>query len=122
MRSCELCKEEQSEVWVVDGKFYCNECKYVPEQYKKSHTLDGLYNFVDFNTTGKPISFNSKGQWKRHLKKLGMTDDFDQKKDGSRLLKPERRREERVEMFKKEIRQEMKDRGVYDSRKLFIRK
>jgi hypothetical protein len=34
-----------------------------------------MYNFVDFNTTGKPVVINSKTQWEKHLKKTGLHDD-----------------------------------------------
>lgn len=35
----------------------------------------GLYDFVDTNTTGKPVRIHSKRQWNDHLKRLGMNDD-----------------------------------------------
>lgn len=34
-----------------------------------------MYDFVDFNTTGKPVVINSKTQWRNHLKKVGLNDD-----------------------------------------------
>jgi hypothetical protein len=34
-----------------------------------------MYNFVDFNTTGKPVVINSKTQWREHLKRTGLNDD-----------------------------------------------
>jgi DNA-directed RNA polymerase subunit RPC12/RpoP len=34
-----------------------------------------MYNFVDFNTTGKPVVINSKTQWRNHLKAHGLNDD-----------------------------------------------
>ena len=39
---------------------------------------DRLYNFIDYNTTGRPVVINSKGQWKRHLKQHGLHDDISQ--------------------------------------------
>lgn len=39
---------------------------------------DKLWEFTDVNTTGKPVQINSKGQWQRHLKKLGLNDDVKQ--------------------------------------------
>ena len=53
-------------------------CKCKEEQFRIQTTPDRLYNFVDFHTTGKPVVIHSKRQWKRHLKKLGMTDDIKQ--------------------------------------------
>lgn len=35
----------------------------------------GLYDFVETNTTGKPLRFHTKRQWKDHLKKHGLNDD-----------------------------------------------
>jgi putative FmdB family regulatory protein len=34
-----------------------------------------MYNFVDHNTTGKPVVINSKTQWRNHLKAHGLNDD-----------------------------------------------
>lgn len=34
-----------------------------------------MYNFVDLNTTGKPVVINSKTQWRNHLKLHGLNDD-----------------------------------------------
>lgn len=34
-----------------------------------------MYNFVDFNTTGRPVPINSKTQWRNHLKAHGLNDD-----------------------------------------------
>lgn len=33
------------------------------------------YDFIDYNTTGKPVQINSKRQWNRHLKEHGLHDD-----------------------------------------------
>ncbi len=38
--------------------------------------LSGLYDFVDRHVTGIPTRIRSKHQWKDHLKRHGMTDDF----------------------------------------------
>lgn len=35
-----------------------------------------MYNFVDHNTTGKPVVINGRTQWKEHLKKHGLHDDI----------------------------------------------
>jgi hypothetical protein len=34
-----------------------------------------MYNFVDYNTTGRPVVINSKTQWRNHLKAHGLNDD-----------------------------------------------
>lgn len=34
----------------------------------------GLYDFVDYKTTTKPIKFNTKRQWKEHLKRIGQVE------------------------------------------------
>lgn len=31
----------------------------------------GLYDFVDFKTTGRPVVINSKREWRDHLKRVG---------------------------------------------------
>lgn len=67
---------------------------------------DLAYNFVDVNTTGKPIQFSSKGQWKRHLKSLGLTDDIPQKAPNPgelKQLRSEKTKEERIADHKKVI-------------------
>ena len=46
---------------------------------------DKLYEFTDVNTTGKPIQFSSKGQWQRHLKRLGLHDDVKQHRSAEEI-------------------------------------
>lgn len=33
------------------------------------------YDFIDYNTTGKPVQINNKRQWQQHLKSHGLNDD-----------------------------------------------
>ena len=75
---------------------------------------DLAYNFVDTNTTGRPLQFTSKGQWKKHLKGLGLTDDFPQsvpKRNDLKLLKNEPSKAERVEGHKKVIETVLREGG-----------
>lgn len=47
------------------------------------------YDFVDFNTTGKPVKINSKRQWQQHLKQHGLHDDVpNDYKTMSKQIKP----------------------------------
>ena len=72
---CDGCFREVSIYYVSDGKKYCEVC-YVPET--PSRSFDRLYQFVDYNTTGKPVEIRSKSQWQKHLKKHGLHDDIKQ--------------------------------------------
>lgn len=72
MKKCTGCGIDVLTYWVNDYKPFCFDC-YVPERPKS--TFDKLYEFVDYNTTGKPVVIESKSQWRRHLKKLGLHDD-----------------------------------------------
>lgn len=68
---------------------------------------DLLYNFIDVDTTGKPIQFNTKGQWKKHLKSRGLTDDIPQSAPRMEDLKPMR-----SEKTKEQKRKEYKEVAV----------
>ena len=72
---CDGCSKDVAIYYVANGGKYCEGC-YVPE--KPSQTFDKLYNFVDYNTTGKPVEIRSKSQWRSHLKKHGLHDDIRQ--------------------------------------------
>ena len=72
---CDGCFRDVMTYYVVEGKKYCEVC-YIPE--KPNQTFDRLYNFIDVNTTGKPVEIRSKSQWRSHLKKLGLHDDIKQ--------------------------------------------
>lgn len=69
----------------------------------------GMYSFVDYNTTGKPVVINSKTQWKNHIKKYGLIDDIKNdpltKSDIENIQRKELRKKEdnRKEIKKKVI-------------------
>lgn len=47
------------------------------------------YDFLDYNTTGKPVKINNKKQWQQHLKKHGLNDDVpNDPKEMARQIKP----------------------------------
>lgn len=56
-----------------------------------------MYNFVDFNTTGKPVVINSKTQWRNHLKSHGLNDDI----KNDKLTKSDIESIQRLEVNKK---------------------
>lgn len=67
-------------------------------------TKDKLFEFVDYNTTGKPVVINSKGQWKKHLKSLGMHDDVKDLRVGEKPdVKPKKMTTAERADLKKEI-------------------
>jgi len=75
---------------------------------------DLAYNFIDTNTTGRPIQITSKGQWKKHLKKLGLTDDFSQavpKHSELKQIRKQESKESRIEGHKKVIETVLRDSG-----------
>jgi putative FmdB family regulatory protein len=89
------------------------------------------YDFVDFNTTGKPVHIKSKRQWQQHLKSHGLHDDVpntpikrDQLKEGMvNVDKAKMKRETREAIvkavkdkkFKSEIKQKIK-KDLYEAR------
>lgn len=47
------------------------------------------YDFIDYNTTGKPVLIRSKKEWNNHLKKYGLNDDVpNDPKEMARQIKP----------------------------------
>jgi len=89
---CSKCGAEiKSVVYKHNGNMLCKVC-FSKVRIRKSPglksfltTKDRLYNFVDVNTTGKPIQFTSKRQWQKHLKKLGLNDDVKQSRSSSEV-------------------------------------
>jgi len=76
---------------------------------------DRAYNFIDNATTAKPIHITSKGQWKKHLKGLGLTDDIPQAppKHGSlKQVKNEPSKADRIEGHKKNIEGILREKGA----------
>lgn len=58
-------------------------CPLEPREAGFQTFKDQLYNFTDYHSTGKPIVIHSKKQWKSHLKKNGLTDNFTRTKGGA---------------------------------------
>lgn len=89
---CSDCEEIQEVVHSMNDtpRIYCQNCDAICYKLLSlPHThKDRLYSFVDVDTTGKPIQFNSKGQWKSHLKSKGLTDDIPQSAPKMNELKP----------------------------------
>lgn len=55
--------------------------------------MDGgkaVYDFVDFNTTGKPVSINSKRQWNDHLKRNNLIEAPNKPPSANELASAER--------------------------------
>ena len=92
MRTCELCKEEFSEVWIIDGKSYCRDCKYVSKDVLKDENMiaimkDSSYKDKNgeriwFPKDGRPYfdqalrrTFNSIGEKARYMKEKNLIMD-----------------------------------------------
>lgn len=82
-----------------------------------------MYNFVDYNTTGRPVVINSKNQWRNHLKKHGLNDDIKndpytkselelivQKKNSDKLNKRKEIKKSLVEVYKQKNSPQFKER------------
>jgi len=94
----------------------CPKCDMCEVEETFNTNKDKLYSF---HSSSLGIDIESKSQWKRELKKRGLTDDFNQSK-----LEIGSHREHKLshEELKNSIRQEMKDRGIYSREKLFLKK
>lgn len=88
------------------------------------------YDFIDYNTTGKPVAIKSKRQWQNHLKKHGLHDDvpntplkMSDLKEGVAIDKKKQKEETRQAIvaavkdkkFKSEIKQTIK-KQLYEAR------
>lgn len=129
--NCDICKHQKTDlckecyVSPAWGKCYFERDESKEEDRNVFFSKDKLYEFVDVNTTGKPIEFRTKRQWRAHLKRLGMTDDIYQGRiyDERHFKKPvKENKEEKRREYGNLIRQEMKEKGIYDSQKLFVRR
>lgn len=116
---CRICQHEFDEFIRLSEfrkTFPCPNCGEVADKIislPNTHK-DLAYNFVDTNTTGKPVQITSKGQWKRHLKSLGLTDDIPQsapKMNELKQLKSEKPKSERVAEHKKVIEGVLREEG-----------
>jgi predicted nucleic acid-binding Zn ribbon protein len=81
---CNNCGNTQEEIHGMLQKpvVHCNKCRGLAvklicgePQFCGVDGTASMYNFTDFNTTGKPVVINSKTQWKDHLKRNGLNDD-----------------------------------------------
>ena len=87
--ACDRCGDVNEEYYSISNRPAFINCPYCLANGKHGvayriislpHThKDKLFSFTDIHTTGKPVQINSKGEWKRHLKKLGMNDDIPQR-------------------------------------------
>lgn len=64
----------------------------------------GLYDFVDFNTTGKPVRIHTKRQWQQHLQNHGLNDDIQ-----NTPFKRDQLKEGMLNVDKAKMRRELKD-------------
>lgn len=81
---CDLCNRKQEEIHMASERpiINCHKCNSkciklisTGQMFCGVNGRADMYNFVDFNTTGKPVVINSKTQWKNHLKNLGLHDE-----------------------------------------------
>lgn len=109
---------------------HCNKCRGLCVKLLATNVsfcgVDGtaqMYNFVDHNTTGRPVVINSKTQWKNHLKKHGLNDDVKndpytkseldrivQKKNSDKLVKRKEIKKSLVEVYKQRNSAQFKQR------------
>lgn len=104
----------------------CEKC-YAPcyklISYNVNKSEDKLWEFTDINSTGKPIEIRSKGQWQKHLKRHGLHDDIPQRpiteKDFKLNKENEYDKQKKRDFISSAIREEMKQKNIYDANKLF---
>lgn len=121
---CSICEHYQEEVHGMLERpvVMCEKCGSVSHKLicrdVKFCGVDGsgsLYNFVDVNTTGKPIQFTSKRQWQSHLKSHGLNDDCKQgtlKESDLRKSSMGKTKEEKRKDYKKAIAKVLQDNGT----------
>lgn len=122
--SCSNCGNEREEIHSMVEKpiIKCEICNHIMDKMICGDVyfggVDGtasMYNFVDHNTTGKPVVINSKTQWRNHLKSRGLTDDIDQgtpKKDSLKLFKSSENKEQKRKVYKESVAQALKETGI----------
>lgn len=72
-----------------------------------------MYHFVDVDTTGKPIEFHGKRQWREHLKQHGLTDDISQGVPKAENLKPYKEdKESKRKAYKEALVPVLKEKGI----------
>jgi hypothetical protein len=122
--NCEKCHKDLFEViYKHNGKIICHDCfTKIPAKttdFSEANFMtnkDRLYCFTDIHTTGKPIKFESKRQWQRHIKSLGLTDNFQQSRTKQEIMNSfEKKRQFKTtprEEIVREVRSELKSKGL----------
>ncbi len=86
--SCSKCGHIQEEWHGMKERplVHCNKCRGACIKLigNGAHIMGmaggrGLYDFIDHNTTGRPVRISSKRQWQQHLKAHGLNDDVSNK-------------------------------------------
>ncbi len=81
---CSNCGHEQEEWHGMSERplVHCNKCRgSCIKLIGTGSFISGMnggrstYDFIDYNTTGKPVEIKSKRQWDNHLKAHGLNDD-----------------------------------------------
>jgi putative FmdB family regulatory protein len=116
---CPRCNEVYEEFLTYQERKTKVPCPYCGLESQKVISLpnthkDLLYNFVDVNTTGKPVPIHSKGQWKKHLKSIGQTDDIPQgplKHNELKPMKKEKTKEDRRKEYKSVVENVLREGG-----------
>lgn len=122
--SCSKCEYVQEEIhgMLEYPKVICNICGGKSTKMICGDVLfngvDGsnsMYDFVDQDTTGKPMRFTSKRAWRTHLKSKGLTDDIPQSVPNAKHLKPYREgksKETKRREYKESVTQALKETGI----------
>lgn len=121
---CSKCKNVQEEIHRYNErpKIKCVKCNgkcikmiSVGVLFNGVDGTGSMYSFVDTNTTGHPIRFDSKTKWRNHLKSRGLTDDIDQGVPKVGSLKPlrnEKSKEQKRKEYKESIAKVLKEKGI----------
>jgi len=120
---CDNCGIGLSAVkYVHNGKQLCQACFAKQPTLRQrlgitdfgfNTTKDKLFEFDGISTFGKHIQITSKGQWKRELKKRGLTDDVDYKKPNELKQTYEEKKIDR-KFIRNEILRELQEKGLRD--------
>jgi hypothetical protein len=92
LETCFLCGASCQVTYKHNGDLLCRACfDKLPSRINSGElgkfftSKDKMWEFTDENTTGRPVEIRSKGQWKRHIKSLGLNDDVKQSRSGSEI-------------------------------------
>jgi len=112
----------ENAVYKINGEPYCKVCfgkkpslrqRLGITDFNFNTTKDKLFDFVDNKNFRKPVEIRSKGQWKRELKKHGLTDDVDFKKPNELKQQYDTPKISK-EFIKDEILKELQEKGLRD--------